>query len=176
MLRMKRIDVAKLKRAKESRLSFAKIPSALKGLTFQAPETDSPGHHVDSSSASFVGFYCVSVPFQSGPRKPRPSAAARDPEATVSTTEASKVGSNLLAAFVASLVTMEGDVGHRETRNRRSLAAEEIRIVLDPPVAEESSRSAREGSRNPGPDSQDRKCQRTVGRAAGARRTSETRN
>jgi hypothetical protein len=40
-----------------------------------------------------------------------------------STTEAAKVRSNLLAVVVASLVALEGDVGHREARDRRPLAS-----------------------------------------------------
>ena len=127
-------------------LSLAKIPSALKRLTFQSSETDASGHDVDISSPAFAGSCCLSAPLQSGSRKPRPSPATRDHEATASTTEALKVRSNLLAALVAHLVSLEGDVGHREARNRRPLALKEIRVVLEPLVAEEPSRSAREGS------------------------------
>lgn len=63
------------------RLSFAKIPSTLKGLTFQAPETDSPGHHVDSPSPSFAGVRGVSVPY----REPAWQAVNRRPALTSET-------------------------------------------------------------------------------------------
>jgi hypothetical protein len=116
-------------------LPFAKIPSALKRLTFQASKTDASVPDFDNSSLGFAGLCCLSAPLQSGSRKPRPSPAARDHEATASTIEASKVRSNLLAALVAHLVSLEGDVGHREARNRRPLASKEIRVALDPLIA-----------------------------------------
>ena len=74
------------------------------------------------------------------------------------------------------LVALEGDACHREARNCRPLALKEIRVVLDPPVAEGPARSASEGPWNPGADSEDGEFQRPLGRAPGARRAPETGN
>jgi hypothetical protein len=104
-------------------LSFAKIPSALKRLTILASKTDAVGHDIDNSSPAFARFCRLSAPLQFGPREPRTSPATRDHEAAAKTTAASKVGPSLLAVFVASLVALEGDVAHREARNRRPLAS-----------------------------------------------------